>query len=293
MDFSYAESPQEQNGISFRAQSSPFLPLFSRLPPPISSSSIEKRFRFCDTCLVRADKLGLALVFLMAVTIGRPADQGTTRTIGETFPMEKGTRWVYEGDISWQAAGEGPKIHKKHLRWEMEVVENISRDRYTAAMLRGHPSDLTWYEEGRDRGCYILLAVDGKMFYLSDCPPNTSQRKPNLSEADIAALTKLDNLIFKLPLRQGDLFGNDPDRGRPDTMYAWHVEAVRPATMVRIPGDPVRRPKTEYVLAFRTLPDHQIATYVPGIGLTAFEYSHHGTVSEVHMKLAQFLPTSK
>jgi len=36
------------------------------------------------------------------------------------------------------------------------------------------------------------------------------------------------------------------------------------------------------------LPDHTIIDFVPGIGITGYSYIHHGTVSEVKVKLVDF-----
>lgn len=205
--------------------------------------------------------------------------------------MQKGTRWTYEGEVAWQPPGENAKAQSKQLQWQMEVLDSTVRGRYRAALLRGHPGDLAWYEESRKPGCYILLAVDNRKFYLSQCKPTQSQEGLSLPDGDLAGLMRDGDLIFKLPLRQGDVFGAEPDRGeRQDTFYEWSVEEVRPATLRRIVGISFDKPPTDYVIIYRTMPDHQIATYVPGIGLTAYVYSHHGTVSDVDMKLVKYQP---
>jgi hypothetical protein len=71
-------------------------------------------------------------------------------------------------------------------------------------------------------------------------------------------------------------------------MYAWFVESIKPVRLQNVLGIPSGGPRMGYVLTYRTLPDHQIATYVSGIGLTAFEYHHHGTVSDVDVRLVEF-----
>jgi hypothetical protein len=55
-----------------------------------------------------------------------------------------------------------------------------------------------------------------------------------------------------------------------------------------VKGVPAGQRFDEYVLMYRTTPDHQIAAYAIGIGLTEFVYSHHGTPAEVRMKLTEF-----
>lgn len=41
-------------------------------------------------------------------------------------------------------------------------------------------------------------------------------------------------------------------------------------------------------LIFRTNPDHQILEFTPGTGITAYVYSHHGTLAGVDVKLVSF-----
>lgn len=45
---------------------------------------------------------------------------------------------------------------------------------------------------------------------------------------------------------------------------------------------------TSYEFSMRSIGDHQFATYTIGVGLTSYVYGHHGSVSEVDMKLVEF-----
>ncbi len=202
--------------------------------------------------------------------------------------MRKGTCWIYRGEVAWQASGEGAKVRRSRLDWKMEIVDSVRHGRYKAALVLGHPKGLTWHKEGRKLGCDILIGVDDKRFYLIECAPSAPRDKLMLAESDLAEMIDEGKLILKLPLRQGDTFGGGPERGVKDGMYAWYVQAVRPATLGRIRGISPAGPRTEYVLAYRTNPDHEIDTYVPGIGLTTYAYSHHGTVAVVNVKLVDF-----
>ena len=228
---------------------------------------------------MRTMAIGASIILILtgsALCAGQIAGQPDT----DVFPMRKGTRWIYRGEVAWQASGKGQSTR---LDWTMEVVDSVQRGRYKVALVLGHPKDLIWYEEGRKPGCHILIAVDNTKFYLRECEPSASREKLTLPEGDLTGLTGEENLILKFPLRQADTFGGDPERDAKDGMYAWYVQAVRQTP-----------PRTEYVLTYRTNPDHEVDTYVPGIGLTAFVYSHHGTVSEVNVKLVDFqIPVPK
>src|SRR5437016_9886713 len=52
----------------------------------------------------------------------------------DIFPMRTGASWIYRGEVAWQAAGEGAKVHRALLRWKMELVDSVQRGRYRAAL---------------------------------------------------------------------------------------------------------------------------------------------------------------
>ena len=47
---------------------------------------------------------------------------------------------------------------------------------------------------------------------------------------------------------------------------------------------------SQFLLSFRTRPDHTIIEFVPGIGITRYVYVHHGTVAEADVKLIEYYP---
>jgi hypothetical protein len=238
---------------------------------------------------VRVGTIGISALLIVG-SGGLCNSQVGSQPAAEIFPMRTGTYWIYRGDVAWQGTGEGARVHRSRLDWKMEIVDGVQRGRYKAALIIGHPRNLTWPEKEQKRGCDILIAVDGKRFYLIQCEPSASRQKLLVDESKLRAMIGEENLIFKLPLREGEIFGGDPERGVKDGMYAWTVEAIRQRRPDGIRGALNIRPWTEYDLIYRTNPDHQVANYVPGIGLTTYMYSHHGTVSEVDVKLVEFQP---
>ncbi|HZU24315.1 MAG TPA: hypothetical protein VFA04_02265 [Bryobacteraceae bacterium] len=196
----------------------------------------------------------------------------------DIVPMEKGTAWTYRGEVAW--AGDGDQVKRAKVQWKMEVVDSQRQGRYRVARLMGYPSDLTFYQPDRQRGCHLLIAVDVKL-YLTGCPAGDTA----LTGIDFSKLTN-DDLILELPLEKGNTFAADSQRD--DTMYAWHVEDVGPAKVAGIAGVRPDFHGRQYDLIYRTLPDHQIAIWVPGLGLTSYIYSHHGTASQVDIRLIEF-----
>ena len=214
---------------------------------------------------------------LGACAIG--AGQTRTPTDADFFPMTKGTYWVYRGRVAWAPDKTAT------VEWKSEVVDSATRGRFKIAVLLGHPWDLPWYEPGRERGCYLLIADGNTRFYLSQLEDACS-----IPEGEPGAdLTEYQTLILVMPAMAGDQFGQDPELPpRDDSMYAWSVESVEKASLAGIKGVAATVPRTEYVLRYSTNPDHEVVTYVPGIGVTEFEYVHHGTVSEVDVGLVEF-----
>jgi len=181
-------------------------------------------------------------------------------------------------------------MESKHISWKSEITDFVQEGRVKVALLLGHPVDLTWYTEQTRRGCYLFISVDDRDFYLQQIESSCELPKQNF-----ANLLKDEDLVLRLPIKRGDEFGGykeDPAKAQ-ECMYDWCVEEVRQTKLPGVRGIPGTRRFTAYELFFRTNPDHQIATWVPGIGLTHFVYSHHGTVSEVEVDLAEFRQPGK
>src|SRR5258706_15490820 len=93
---------------------------------------------------MRTIEIGASIILILtcsALCAGQIAGQPDT----EVFPMRKGTRWIYRGEVASQTSG---KVLTTQLDWTMEVMDNVQRGRYNVALILGHPKDLTWYEKG-------------------------------------------------------------------------------------------------------------------------------------------------
>lgn len=194
------------------------------------------------------------------------------------FPMTKGTAWTYTGTVGFQ--GKDSKIEEVRLSWQTEVVDSVDQGAMKAALLRGDPRDLIWYSGEPKRGCYLAITVENRQLYFQRSPACV------LPKGDLSLAVSPQNLLLKLPARVGDTFAADPQREN-DGRYAWSVESCQQVSFPDVKGVPAGRKFDAYGLMYRTNPDHQIVTFVPGIGLTEYVYSHHGTPSEVHMKLTE------
>lgn len=197
------------------------------------------------------------------------------------FPLEEGNVWVYQGAVRWQ---HGAEVKEESVTWTMRVVEVIEREPVRGIRLTGHPADLTWYEPGQQPRDRFIIQVDNKFYEGFE---ETWARLQDPDDFLIDLVTE-GMLILDLPLWPGKSFGEAAQLTRPDGSYHWLVTAEKIIPLDQVKGWSGREPLTAYTLAFRTNPDHQIIDFVPGVGITHYVYRHHGTVSEVEVRLIEF-----
>jgi hypothetical protein len=205
----------------------------------------------------------LCLYTLVACTPSKPKTD---------FPLTKGNQWTYAATIQYHDDDIDSMITKQ-TNWLMEVVDVIPHGNANAVIVKGFPTDLVWYEGKADRGNYLLL-VDSNKVYLSNLPPDDSLNLRVKDPND--ALTDLKigyNIIFDFPLVKGKTWGADPEMPqRSDSMYAWVVQNTASSTQAA-------------GIKYNTNPDHSIFEFQPGVGITGYQFEHHGTVMNLNMKL--------
>jgi len=206
----------------------------------------------------------------------------------EWFPLSKGATWVYKGTRKWTQSGSG-EVAEKPVTWTMQVLETLTRDQVTAALVQGYPLDLAHFENGKAPGDYLIVRVGPGKYYLLR-PNRTEEALRRLRDENdlLGGLVREDEIILDAPLVPGKIYGETEQITRRDKSYFWIVEDARPAELRGIKGIAPAGGKMEYEITQRTLPDHQIVDFVPGIGITRYVYGHHGTVSETDVKLVEF-----
>ena len=93
-------------------------------------------------------------------------------------------------------------------------------------------------------------------------------------------------LLFQWPPIGGAQPGGGTCPERSDQMYCWVLDSFSKRSLRRIEG---LKPGsyTVYSVIYRTNPDHTIIDLVPGVGVTGYEYSHHGTVDDIDLSLVE------
>jgi hypothetical protein len=216
-------------------------------------------------------------VLVLGLTVCVPAARAQS-----TFPMEKGTTWIYGGRIRWTV--EGSTVSEKAIQWKSTVVRHAMRGNAEAALIHGWPSDLAWYEEGTEPGDYVVLR-NGKSYYLF---VNDAEKTFHEFITSSNFKPDPDRIFFRTPLKIGTKFCGPDDESRPDTNYCWYVPAMT-RRKVRAAGveDSLYPVAT---LQFYTMPDHERMELAERIGIVRFEYHHHGTVSDVKLVLLKYVP---
>ena len=186
------------------------------------------------------------------------------------FPLEKGTKWVYEGKVEWTAPGSA-KVRTANIRWVSEVHASFTGTNVRAAVVSGFPDELAWYEPGQTPGFCVPLIVKDRVYRFETDGKNQATRLARRLAENPLALAGGGEKILQWPLTVGRKWGQDPVRE--DTWYCWCVEQVetRALSIKGLTGSP---PLKIYQLAYRTCPDHQLVDVAPGLGVVRFVYAH-------------------
>ena len=206
----------------------------------------------------------------------------------EWFPLSAGAMWVYKGTSKWTRSDSG-EVVEKPVTWTMQVLETLSRGQVFAARVSGYPQDLAHYEEGNAPGDYLIVRVGPSKYYLvQQLRSEETLRRLRDEKDQLGGLVRENEIILDAPLVRGKIYGEADQITRQDGLYSWIVEDARPADLRGVKGVARAGGMTEYEITQRTLPDHTIVNFVPGIGITRYVYGHHGTVSETDVKLVEF-----
>jgi hypothetical protein len=202
------------------------------------------------------------------------------------FPLSKGTYWVYKGTVRWTHDNSN-RVSETAVIWRTEILRFIQHGNVQAAIVRGFPTDLDW-SNGKPEPSESLLIESGGSFYLlgSGTFTDTLRRIEQPSDSPVGLL-KDDDLFLKWPLVRGQKFCDAESMARLDDMYCWVVESSRVSLFKGI-ADVRSGKRTEFVISYRTNPDDIRFTFVPKVGLTTYEYHHHGTAADTELKLIDF-----
>jgi hypothetical protein len=222
------------------------------------------------------------LVSLLAVAA--PA-QSNISVEAPIFPMAKGTAWVYSARVKW--ATKGTEVGgTKTLRWTVTVADSVQKGDVAAALLKGGPWDLAWYEPTVKPREHLIVRVGSAYYLLHDEAAETLADIKAGKTRDLKDRLA-DDIWFQLPMEISDNFCS-PEEEERAPMGCWSVEKITTTHSLKVPGLKPRPESTEYLLTFMTNPDTEMVTLVPGLGILSWWYQHHGTAAEASLKLLEF-----
>ena len=237
------------------------------------------------------------ITLLLAAVFGLTTNVFADSKRPNYFPLEKGTYWIYRGETKFLVPKKNATEDEKQkgvaneeksevLTWKMEVVDTLERPNVFAALIKGGPWDLAWYEPGKARGDYLILRVGDLRFYQYS-GKQAQELWAKLQQSDarfIPSDLEEGELILDFPLAGGKAFGGDFS-GIMRSRYCWVVEGESGKSF---PGAEKFPDSVEYNLTYRTNPDHQFLDFATGVGIVSYTYGHHGTLAETTLQLIEF-----
>jgi hypothetical protein len=245
-----------------------------------SAAAEPKRSGGIELLMVRSLLVSLVPAASWAIALAAVAAEPTY------FPLAPGARWVYRATTE----SETPTgLARRTLTWPMEVTDVFNRSDGAAYLMRGHPSDLAWFEDGRQPSEYTFVRIGENRFYK--LPAQAFARAKDNGEP-LDSIVGEAEIMFDFPLADDKWFCPDDYARQMNGRYCWFVEDQRPFNKsIRAVRGSGRL--TEYTLRYVTNPDDATLRFVPGVGITHYEYRHHGTIARVIADLVDFRPSPR
>jgi len=174
----------------------------------------------------------------------------STLSGADFLPLKTGTTWTYRAQVEW--TDEEDNVRKDTITWSSVVLSVHRKGTRTAAVIEGLPLELSFYQPGQLRGYFVFVENEHGVFF---------EMVDSREEAESIARESEGELLIAKPPVVGHCV--DPDG-------CWSVE---------------EKLSRGWLLTYRTNPDHQLITFVPGVGITRYQYEHHGTVARVDAEL--------
>src|SRR6202171_5162014 len=230
--------------------------------------------------------LRLLFLFSLSFVLGGASQTRPPETT-EPFPMSVGTTWIYRGIVRWTR--DINKVSESKVEWKMEIRRLIRHGEYTAAVVRGFPGDLDWSAGTANPTDSLLVRFGQEKFYLisKERFASSLQMLENPNES-LEGLLSEGDIFLQLPLAQGKKYCAAENMARSDGHYCWIVESSESIDLADLSGGTIKGRGASFRLRYVTNPDDLMYEFVPGVGITRYEYHHHGTVADTELQLSGF-----
>ena len=219
------------------------------------------------------------LALLIAALFSARSQAQTSR-----FGLVAGREWVYDGRAAWTTP-QG-RVERGRMRWIMRCLTVRSVESVRVALVRGWVQGSAWYEPSAPATYAVLIESSERLRAIQARDSATAVDSMNSVLGAGNRAGEHGELLVDSALAPGHVYGAITDRGpRDDDFYEWRVEDRAPIP-VHAPWRSFASSTDAWRLAYRTLPDTQTLEFVPGVGITRFTYSHHGTTADTDLRLA-------
>lgn len=200
--------------------------------------------------------------------------------------LKPGNFWIYRGTVQWVDTNQKSGSASREVTWKSQITEESTHGQLKAWLVHGSVADLPWYSPETQPQDHLWIVYQDR-FYALPMQPDLLARFHDPGD-NLMDLIDSEEPMIQLPLQQSQCTAPPhakEQQTRNDLFYCWHFEEKQPQA-IHVKGVHSQTADT-WQLWYRSNPDHQIWSLVPGIGFVAYGFSHHGTVSEVHMKLTE------
>ena len=137
-----------------------------------------------------------------------------------------------------------------------------------------------------------MVEAKGKFYFVGDQRFQQAVQRLEQPSDSLDGLLTEDDVILEWPLSKGQKFCDAAGMAREDGNYCWVVSSVEKTMLSGIAGVSSRS-RDEFLLQYWTNPDNTRFAFVPEVGITKYEYHHHGTVADTALELVEFHPAAK
>lgn len=197
------------------------------------------------------------------------------------FPLHAGMRWTYRVKME-----SGPV--RDATTWTMRILDARAFRDHRFALVEGFFLDLldVWNGGPPDQKPRRQILVWTPAGELHALPLKRREMPARLPDPE-TLLTPFQpsTVVLQWPLGPEGRFAVDDDPAPLDpseSRWSWNLLETRPAPR-GIRGWKGSEPGSAFI--YRTNPDHQIWTFVPGLGAANYTYSHHGSREELEATL--------